>query len=159
MDFDMKRKPIRGSFTTDRVIVEGQEYEIAHFDTEPFRNIEEFRLYRNKKKLTDVLRTESDWEIFWLKLDLNATGAQPRNMEWAILNSCIMGYRSGRWDIPGLNDKTVEEKCEWINAHNSSDRKFKPSDWKNARRPERQANMLPREMIESKLEELMNADI
>ena len=159
MDFDMKRKPIRGSFTTDRVIVEGQEYEIAHFDTEPFRNIEEFRLYRNKKKLTDVLRTESDWEIFWLKLDFNATGAQPRNMEWAILNSCIMGYRSGRWDIPGLNDKTVEEKCEWINAHNTSDRKFKPSDWKNARRPERQVNMLPREMIESKLEELINADI
>ena len=159
MDFDMKRKPIRGSFTTDRVIVEGQEYEIAHFDTEPFRNIEEFRLYRNKKKLTDVLRTESDWEIFWLKLDFNATGAQPRNMEWAILNSCIMGYRSGRWDIPGLNDKTVEEKCEWINAHNTSDRTFKPSDWKNARRPERQVNMLPREMIESKLEELINADI
>ena len=94
-----------------------------------------------------------------MKLDLNATGAQPRNMEWAILNSCIMGYRSGRWDIPGLNGKTVEEKCEWINAHNSSDRKFKLSDWKNARRPERQANMLPREMIESKLEELMNADI
>ena len=155
MDFDMKRKPIRESFTTDRVIVDGQEYEIAHFDTEPFRNIDEFRLYRNKKKLTDVLRTESDWEIFWLKLDLNATGAQPRNMEWAILNSCIMGYRSGRWDIPGLNDKTVAEKCEWINTHNVSDRQFKPSDWKNARRPERQANMLPREMIEEKLLELI----
>jgi hypothetical protein len=38
---------------------------------------------------------------------------------------------------------------------------FKPSDWKNARRrPERQANMLPREeLIESKLEELINAGI
>lgn len=159
MDFDMKRKPIRKSFATDKVLVDGKEYEIAHFDTEPFRNIEEFRFYRNKKKLTDVLRTESDWELFWLKLELNATGAQPRNMEWAILNSCIMGYRSGRWDIPGLNDKTVEEKCEWINTHNTSDRKFKTSDWKNARRPERQANMLPREMIKNKLEELMNADI
>ena len=159
MDFDMKRKPIRGSFTTDRVIVEGQKYEIAHFDTEPFRNIEEFRLYRNKKKLTDVLRTEPDWEIFWLKLDLNATGAQPRNIEWAILNSCIMGHRSGRWDIPGLIGKTVQEKCEWINSHNTSGRKFKPSDWKNARRPERQANMLPREMLGDKLEELINANI
>lgn len=159
MDFDMKRKPIRESFTTDKVILEGQEYEIAHFDTEPFRNIEEFRLYRSKKKLTDVLRTESDWEIFWLKLDLNATGAHPRNMEWAILNSCVMGHRAGRWDIPGLNDKTVEQKCEWINAHNSSNKKFRPSDWKNARRPERQANMLPHEIIENKLKELMNADI
>ncbi len=156
MDFDMKRKPIRNSFTTDKVVVEGKAYEIAHFDTAPFRNIEEFRLYRNKKKLTDVLRTESDWDLFWLKLDLRATGAQPRNIEWAILNSCIMGYRSGRWDIPGLNEKTVVEKCEWINAHNTSNRKFKPSDWKNARRPERQANMLPREMLEEKLQELIN---
>ena len=156
MDFDMKRKPIRNSFTTDKVVVDGVEYEIAHFDTEPFRNIEEFRLYRSKKKLTDVLRTESDWALFWLKLDLNATGAQPRNMDWAILNSCIMGYRAGRWDIPELNSKTVAEKCEWINAHNSSDRKFKPSDWKNARRPERQANMLPRELIETKLQELIS---
>ena len=60
----MKRKPIRGSFTTDRVIVEGQEYEIAHFDTEPSGTSKSSILYRNKKKLTDVLRTESDWEIF-----------------------------------------------------------------------------------------------
>ena len=156
MDFDMKRKPIRSSFSTDKVIVEGKEYDVAHFDTEPYKNIEEFRLYRNKKKLTDVLRTESDWAIFWQKLDLNITGAQPRNMEWSILNSCIMGYRAGRWDIPGLNDKTVEEKCSWINEHNSSGKKFKSSDWKNARRPERQANMLPYELIKDKLEELIN---
>ncbi|MCR5311189.1 MAG: DUF4268 domain-containing protein [Lachnospiraceae bacterium] len=158
MDYDMKRKPIRGSFTTDKVSIDGQEYEIAHFDTEPFENIEEFRLYRNKKKLTEVLRTEADWDVFWMKLALNTSGAQPRDLEWAILNSCIMGYRSGRWDIPGLDGKTVEEKCKWINAHNTSGKQFKPSDWKNARRPERQANMLPVEMIEDKLDELMNAD-
>lgn len=36
MDFDIKRKPVRSSFTTDKVIVESLEYEIAHFDTEPF---------------------------------------------------------------------------------------------------------------------------
>lgn len=158
MDFDMKRKPLRNSFSTDKVIVANVEYEIAHFDTIPFKNIAEFRLYRNKKKLTDVLRTESDWDLFWLKLDLNATGAQPRDIDWAILNSCIMGYRSGRWDIPGLNDKSVKEKCDWINTHNTSGKLFKPSDWKNARRPERQANMLPREIIESKLLELINDD-
>ena len=157
MDFDMKRKPIRSSFTTDKVIVEGQEYEIAHFDTEPFKNIAEFRLYRNKKKLTEVLRTESDWEIFWEKLDLNCCGAQPRNMQWSILNSCIMGYRSGKWDIPGLNGKTVEEKCKWINSHNSSGKRFNASDWKNSRRPERQANMLPKELLQEKLLELVNA--
>ena len=60
MDFDMKRKPVRSSITTDKVVIEGQEYEIAHFDTEPYENIEEFRLYRAKKDLVKVLRTESD---------------------------------------------------------------------------------------------------
>ena len=157
MDFDMKRKPIRDSFRTDIVPLDGAEYEIAHFDTEPFRNVEEFRMYRNKKKLTDVLRTEADWEIFWQKVELNATGAQPRDLNWSILNSCVMGHRAGRWIIPGLDGKSVEEKCDWINRHNSSGKKFKPSDWKNARRPERQVNMLPRELIESKLKELLQA--
>lgn len=155
MDFDMKRKPIKGSFYTEKVVVCNHEYEIAHFDTAPFNNIEEFRLYRKKKELCDVLRTLSDWEIFWLKIKTNATGAQPKDLEWSILNSCIMGYRCGRWDIPSLNNKTVKEKCDWINTHNTSSKKFKPSDWKNARRPERQANMLPFEMIEEKLKELI----
>ena len=68
-----------------------------------------------------------------------------------------MGYRAGRWDIPGLKDKTVEEKCTWINTHNTSSKMFKPSDWKNARRPERQANMLAQELLTEKLSELMNA--
>jgi len=157
MDFDMKRKPIQESFTTDVVSVEGVAYEIAHFDTMPFENVEEFQYYRAKKALTTVLRTESDWDAFWLKILLRGSNAQPRDLEWSILNSCIMGYRCELWDIPGLKDKTIDEKCEWINAHNSSGKSFKPSDWKNARRPERQANMLPYERIQAKLSELMNA--
>ena len=158
MDFDMKRKPIRSSFTTDLVTLDGQTYEIAHFDTEPFRTVDEFRVYRNKHKLTDVLRTEADWEIFWKKLSLNGTPAHPRDLDWSILNSCIMGYRAGRWTIPGLEGKSVEAKCDWINRHNTSRKKFKPSDWKNARRPERQVNMLPLELIADKLEELKGGD-
>lgn len=155
MDFDMKRKPNRDSFRTDRVIIEGNEYEIAHFDTIPFEDIEEFRLYRQKKVLTACLRTEADWGIFWMKLDMNAAGNKVRDMEWSILNSCIMGYRAGHWDIPAIAEKTVEEKCAWINKHNTSKKRFKPSDWKNCRRPDRQANMLPLEMIQDKLNELI----
>ena len=160
MDFDMKRKPIRDSFHTDYVVIDGVEYEIAHFDTEPFQNVAEYRLYRKKKELVDVLRTEADWDVFWLKLSLNATGTQIHiDEDWSILMSCIMGYRAERWDIPGLNGKSVEEKCDWINAHNTSKKKFKPSDWKNCRRPERQVNMMPFELIKDKLSELQNAPI
>lgn len=154
MDFDMKRKPIRDSFTTDTVFIDNQKYTISHFKTEPFNNISEFRLYRSKKAIMTVLRTEDDWNSFWSKVDLNECKAQPRNLEWAILNSCIMGYRAGRWDIPALSTGTVEEKCAWINSHNESGKTFKPSDWKNARRPERQSNMLPTDYLSDKLSEL-----
>jgi hypothetical protein len=73
-----------------------------------------------------VLRTEHDWSIFWIIPKLNTSG----------------------W--------TVQDKCDWINTHNKSDKLFKPSDWKNARRPERQVNMIPKNIFEDLLEELLN---
>ena len=159
MDFDLKRKPDKSTFRTDKPIVEGIEYEIAHFDTLPYEDVAEFRLYRAKKELTDVLRTEAHWNIFWRKLELNAAGNKVRDMDWAILNSCIMGYRAGRWSIPALDRiDNVEEKCFWINEHNTSRKQFRHSDWKNSRRPERQVNMLPYSMIEDKLNELVSSD-
>ena len=106
------------------------------------------------KECCDVLRTESDWEMFWMKLNYNKAGNKVRDKEWAILNSCIMGHRSGHWVIPGLETGSVSEKCAWINAHNNSKKLFKESDWKNANRPERQSRMLPRELLSDKLKEL-----
>ena len=155
MDFDMKRKPDRKTFKTDYPVVDGIKYEIAHFDTVPFENVEEFLLYRRKKELTKVLRTEADWEIFWNKIFLRDSRAKVRDMEWAIINSCIMGHRMEMWTIPALLSGSVDEKCEWINSHNTSSKKFKKSDWENARRPERQCNLLPIELIQDKLDELM----
>lgn len=154
MDFDLKRKPDRSTFRTDNPVVEGVTYEIAHFDTIPYETVEEFRLYRKKKKLCDCLRTQEEWDLFFLKVDTNVCGMQVKDLDWSILMSVIMGYRAGRWSIPALDGKSVEEKCEWINSHNNSKKKFKVSDWKNARRPERQVNMLPVSYIRNKLTEM-----
>lgn len=157
MDFDMKRKPDWNTFHTDKVCVNGAEYEIAHFDTIPYEDVAEFRKYREKKKLTKVLKTEADWDIYRSKLEFNVTSKHITDMDWSILVSCIMGYRAGRWDIPALNSGSVEEKCAWINKHNTSKKRiYKPSDWKNARKPERQVNMLPVSMIQDKLDELIS---
>lgn len=157
MDYDLKRKPDRSSFGTDTPVVEGVTYEIAHFDTVPYEDISEFRNYRKKKKLVDCLRTESDWKNFFVKVDMNACGMQVKDMDWAIIMSCVMGYRAGFWDIPGLTKQpTVKDKCAWINKHNDSKRQFKLNDWKNSRRPERQVNMLPRSYLSDKLEELQS---
>jgi hypothetical protein len=166
MDFDLKRKPLRNSFHTDIVPIKDKTYDIAHFNTIPYKDIAEFRLYRTKKKDTDVLRTEEDWACFFLKVDLEAcqegcsqkSNARPRDWDWAILNSCIMLHRMGHVDIPGLNNKSVAERCEWINAHNTSKKLFKPSDWKNSRRADRQVNVLPMEIIKEKLDELIHAE-
>ncbi len=159
MDFDMKRKPNKNSFTTDTVTLDNRQFEIAHFDTLPFEDVAEFEFYRQKKGLCKVLRTMEDWQGFWNKLSIQAgCGAKVRDMEWAILNSCIMGYRAGFYEIPALDGcGSVEDKICFINAHNDSKKQFKLSDWKNCRKPERQSNMLPLEMISEKLEGLQKA--
>ena len=156
MDFDMIRKPVRDSFCTKLVTVNNTVYAIANFTTIPFDDVSEFRLYRRKKELTSVLRTESDWDLFWRKIDLKATGCKVRDMDWAILNSCIMGHRCNRWIIPKLNELSGQERCDWINAHNTSSKIFKENDWKNAGRPKRQVNMLPDDFLKEKLSELIN---
>jgi hypothetical protein len=69
-----------------------------------------------------------------------------------------MLHRMGHVNIPGLNNKSVAERCEWINAYNTSKKLFKPSDWKNARRADRQVNVLPMEIIKEKLDELIHAE-
>jgi hypothetical protein len=154
MDFDLKRKPDRSTFRTDYPVVDGVTYEIAHFDTVPYATVKEFRLYRKKKKLCDCLRTQAEWNTFFLKVDTNACGMYVKDLAWSILMSVIMGYRAGKWSIPALDNLTVAEKCVWINKHNDSSKKFKESDWKNARRPERQVNMLPDSYIKHKLVEM-----
>ena len=79
MDFDMKRKPARDSFHTVKPVVNGIEYETANFTTVPYKNVEEFWLYRSlkdlivketKTKVSMALRTKYDWDmLFWNVLD------------------------------------------------------------------------------------------
>lgn len=156
MDFDLKRKPDRATFKTDYPVVNDNTYEIAHFDTIPYDTVDEFRLYRKKKKLCDCLRTQAEWDIFFMKIGTNACGMIVKDLEWSILMSVIMGYRSGKWPIPALDDLSVADKCKWINKHNNSKKVFKQTDWKNARRPERQVNMLPDSFLKEKLLEMQN---
>lgn len=156
MDFDMKRKPDRDSFYTSTVTIEGETYEIANFTTAPFRTVAEFKEYRQRKATVSCLRTMDDWNIFWFKTDAKSTNAKIRDIDWSILNSCIMGHRAGFWTIPKLNSLRGADRDDWINSHNSSSKIWKANDWKNAGRNSRQANMLPREILTEKLTELIN---
>ena len=155
MDFDLKRKPDRASFKTLTVNFNGKTYEIANFKTLPYETIEEARIYEQKKVLCSVLRTEAHWELFYAKVSVNATGKKIRRdtgLEWAKLTSCVMGHRKGLWIIDKLNDGSIDDKCAWINSLSLSDKRFKPSDWKNARRADRQVNALPKNEIQDFLD-------
>ena len=155
MDFDMKRKPLKDSFTQKFVPLNGVEYEVANFTTMPYESVTEFKMYRELKKGMTCLRTMPDWDIFWSKAEVKGAGLKVRDMDWAILNTCIMGHRAGFWRIPKLTELSGQARSEWINSHNTSKKRWKDADWKNAGRNSRQANMLPRELIQDKLEELM----
>ena len=161
MDYDLKRKPIKESFKTDYVSLDGEAYEIAHFDTEPFESIEEFKKYRQTKKDTKVLRTQKDWDLFYAKLSGKGSHAKITDIDWAKLTSCIKYYRAGTVDIPVLTkhlaDKSwkVADVCAWIQSHNrSKDKVFSENTWKDCRKPERLSTALPMEEIVSLLQEL-----
>lgn len=156
MDFDMKRKPDRESFSPSTVTVENTTYEIANFTTVPFHSVSEFKEYRERKATVPCLRTMSDWDVFWFKSDAKTSKNKVHDMAWSVLNSCIIGHRAGFWTIPKLNELSGAERDAWINSHNNSSKVWKSSDWKNAGRNSRQVNMLQRELITNKLQELMN---
>ena len=64
--------------------------------------------------------------------------------------------RSGSNLIPKPHELSGAERDAWINSHNNSSKVWKANDWKNAGRNTRQVNMLQRELIKDKLQELMN---
>ncbi len=157
MDFDMKRKPDQSSISAVYPEINGTVYEIANFRTMPFENLEEYGKYRDVKAKVPCLRTADDWETFFMKLSCNGSKAKPRDIEFSKIMSVIIGFRNGKISIPYLDegDLSVQEKCDWISLF--SGKEFKPSDWKNARRPERVSSMLPLELLESLIKRVQEA--
>ena len=155
MDFDMKRKPVKSSFSTVYPVIENQQFEIANFDTEPYETVSEYEHYKNAAKSSVVLRTAANWDLFFAKVSGVKTGQRHiTDLDWSILFTCIMGYRLGLWDIPYLNTKglSVADKVAWINKFNNSKKQFTETDWKNSRRQNRQSQMIDSSLIQNMLQ-------
>jgi|GEM_PF-654823 len=161
LDFDLKRKPVRGTMRDATGTIDGIPYTHAVFETEAFDSVEEYRQYRSANETFTCLRMKADWEVFFLKISDRAEGYKRHTPdEWSKLISVIQGYRYGLWSIPELDacrnedgSMDVSKAVAVINRHNHSTRKFNASSWKNARRPERASKMLPEEMIKDLLME------
>lgn len=173
MDFDMKRKPIESSLVNVDVIILGNHYDIANFETEPYDNIDEYRFYKNQARQTKCLRSLDHWVLFFDKINNKLTGSCHnrviKDLAWSKLMSAVMAYRlqvpldylgNDYPHIPFLDDtsNSVEDKCSWINKFNHSHKKFTLNDWKNARRQTRISQMLPEITFKDVLDNMISWD-
>lgn len=160
MDFDLKRKPVRDTLVDVHPCINGIDYNIACFNTEPYDTIAEYEHYKSVGRSMTVLRTYKDWIMYFDKIDAKQDGKRRivKDLNWSILFSCVMAYRlrvplsfngNNPIDIYYLDcsDISVAEKCAWINKFNKSKKKFGINDWKNCRKHERLSQMLPEPMF------------
>lgn len=155
-DFDMKRKPVKESMHSVFVKVDDSEYEIVNFDTEPFKDVIEFRKYRETKNKTMCLRTKNDFENFYLKLDNNIVKTKSKDINREKIMTCVRMHRAGMCKIPALDILKADMRLKWINKFNDSKKPFTKNDWKNAGRSDRFINILPENIVCDKLEEMMS---
>ena len=160
MDFDLKRKPMRGTLISEHPTIDGKTYEIGTFNTEPYETIAEYEYYKSVGRSMPVLRTLKDWVMYFDKIDSKQDGKRRivKDLDWSILFSCVMAHRlkvpmsinnnkpMSIWYLESTSI-SVSEKCAWINKFNKSSKVFGPNDWKNARKQERLTQMLPEPMF------------
>ena len=172
MDYDMKRKPLRESLTAANCEIGGESYEVACIRTAPYHDDAEYKLYRLAKKRVPCLRTVDDWERYFdvvdaLRAKRSVDDGSPEarrrivDLQWSRLMSAVMAFRlqlpiaaygNEIVPIPYLaSDNTLTAKLAFVNAHcpQGSRKLMTKTSWDNARRAERQNQILPeREWID-----------
>lgn len=150
MDYDMKREPIAESLTIDHVRSSdgSKTFEVARVRTRAWDSVAAAVRGKATGKAMSVLRTGEDWRLFFTKLEHGAVeGRRISDLNRTVLMSILIGHRRGSWEIPNLSSSNTRSwKLEWLASWGLGE--VKMSDWDNARRPERESQMLPREQLE-----------
>lgn len=156
-NFDLKRKPMFETMHDVSGTYDGIDYTYAVFETEPYKDIEEYKLYKEVGKSFERLMTVKDWEMFQARIRLKQVGTNLNitDLKWTKLLSVIRLYNQGKVSIPIL-DKcgTLEEKIITINTFNHSDKKFTKTTWKSCRRKDRMNQVLGIEDLKDLLNEM-----
>lgn len=156
-NFDLKRKPIFETMYEVEGTYDGITYKYAVFDTEPYEDVEEYKLYKEIGKTFDCLRTVADWNKFQMRLRLKLAGTTLNitDLEWTKLLSVVRLYNQGKVSIPALDEcKTIKEKIFAINIFNHSDRIFTETTWKSCCRNDRMSQVLELEDLKDLLNEI-----
>ncbi|MBK0332047.1 hypothetical protein I8D64_11620 [Brachybacterium sp. MASK1Z-5] len=160
MDYDLKRRPVMDSMRPERVALpDGTKWEIASFETAPWETVEDARRAREIARdiaKTSCLRTVDQWDGWYLRF-AHGKGRRIVTPHRAVLMSILMAHRQGVITIPALADGslTVSERLEWLESWGLGT--VTEGDWKNARRPERVAQMLPLSALEPHLSNMLSA--
>ena len=160
MNFDYKRRPIVETAIDTPVhydSVDGRYHVdtvIAEFDTCPFNDAEEFLNYRSTMQNEDCVKVTADLERVKIKSTVQTKGYIGKDLPRKILLSILMGYRAGLYQIPALDNLKQSEVVNTVNSWGIA--QITINDWKNCSRNKRQNNMLPRELVEKTLEQILS---
>lgn len=161
MDFDMKRRPLRRTMHDVTATVEGVSYVIANFDSEPWRDVNEYLrakgIARRISSDNGCLRTRGDWLRFFLALDKEGGSITAKDPAWALVKAAVGLYRMGRRDIPPLrvlndgSDGSIDRCVAWVNRFipkcSKHYRKFTRDTWKNVQRRNRNV-VIPEDLLD-----------
>lgn len=162
MDFDLKRRPVMNSMTAETVpLPDGSRHEMATFTTEPWETVEECvraRGLAREMSKTGCLRTVDEWGAWNIKFT-HGKGRRIVTAQRAVLMSIVMAHRQGIVSIPALSDRssTVPGKLDWLAQWGLGT--VSEGDWKNARRPERTAQMLPLDALGPYLDRMLEMPV
>ena len=154
MRYDFKRKPC--NISDENVQFDGNVYTVASFDTEPYKDIDEFLKYRAAAKTYKLVRTGSDFNDLILKAEnnLKEIGKKvyvKKNINESKVTSLLRLYFQNKIVIQAFDNKTQSQIAEILNNLNYCKRKITINDIKNAKRKTRTSTL----RIED-LEDLIN---
>ena len=144
MRYDFKRKPC--NISDENIEFQGNVYTVARFDTEPYKDIEEFLKYRAAAKTYKLVRTASDFNDLILKTENNKREKGKRvyvkkNVNETKVTSLLRLYFQKLIDIQAFDNKTQSEIAGILNNLNYCKRKITINDIKNAKRKTRTSTL------------------
>lgn len=156
MKYDFKRKPCE---ITDKTITfKDKQYIVADFDTVAYKNIEEFKKYRDASKNAKLIRTKADFDRLFLKSNNKRIENKvyvKQDSKSSKVVSLLRYYFQDMIDIECFRDKKQREIANILNKINYSEREITVNDIKNAKRKSR-TSVLRIEDLQDLIEILKN---
>lgn len=140
MKYDFKRKPVK---ITDKTIsFKDKQYVVADFDTVAYKDLEEFKKYRDASKNAKLIRTKQDFDRLFLKSNNKRIENKvyvKQDLKSSKVVSLLRAYFQNMIDIECFENKKQREIAEILNSLNYSEREITVNDIKNAKRKSRTA--------------------